>query len=1734
MTKNKGTMLTFFFLLVFIFVSSSLFAGGRKDKMEKPAETLDSWSETFDLTEKKPGKYNIFVTAKDLGQNVSVAGPYNITIDPDSDLPITSITNPIPEMRVAGNLNIVGTSIDDDAVDHVEIIIDDGEPVIADGHEFWSYYLETGNLAEGKHTVKVYGVDIFGVQGHADVVSWHLDRHTPETELLSHEQGVLLAGKVKFQASVFDGNNIESVSYSFDGGETFTPVKFKLNKADQKYNFVIPVDTTKMEDGPVVCWVKSVDMQGSVGIFTFLFFVDNTTPVVEILIPDETEVVNGVFTVSGYAGDKIGLSSLKWKMGDQSGEFELVKGNPWWSQEFDFRNKSDKSATFEITATDTLGNVSSAKKKITIDPLQDLPVVTILSPVPNAKFEGSKLLLAGTVVDDDDPGSILYSIDGGEEVPVVTNGAFAIDLDLPSPGKHTIKVTPVDCLDVKGNTVSVDFIATGNEPKIILNKVSGNASGSTFENDFFDSIEVHPEQSVVISGTATSGSNLKNLVYTIGNMSPVTVSLSGLEGNFQIRLPKDVPYGTVNLEMVLTDTYDRTCKSVRQFYVTNLTKTRKIATLGDLQKQVENTLAAKGLGPLLSSEIPASADGKKPAHMVEATLTLGTLQSTGTPFVQGQEITLPASTAKGDDAIVFTLESNTAYTTASVIFNDDVAQKITLKKLTDTTFEGSIPLSSSMTSELTRFVVSVDLKEGGSLGTGGVISVLRPAPQTGVNDKEAFSWIDAKKSGNKISIDKENPLVGSYTPKTDRRLVSAKFKRPTSGLNVSVLDNQVIVTALSDGSYAPGELVLTDDQGSNFTAEAWEILSDSDLPAITITSPTYAQWIKDTLTLSGSVSDSSGIAIAEYSFDGMNTWQPLTVNRNGGFSVPLSLLDTSDGTILISVRAIDNAGRENVIYTIAHKDTVAPVMRVLVPAAEATINGENRLTFQIIDDGSIESLSFRESLNKGFGQWKALEPSFTYSTMVGTTELPLSDKMQFRIIDKAGNETIVGSWDFLVDPMSDLPVCEIHLPAENEVKRSDFVVSGVVYDDDGVSKVWYQIDKNPEQELEAKTGFSIPIELNSLTDNEHTIMIYAEDIYGVKGDPVVRKFRVSLEEPKAAVSTPSFDETKRGVITMTGWASDKNGIEKVQISIDNGNTFNDAQGTEKWTYTFDTNIIQDGTHVVFVKVWDKYETPALYSSLMNTDNTAPEISVTLPVDTGKTTGTLFLSGNVYDNIQLQDLKLKIRSLSDNRVNIPPALANISLERDIIINKVLDIRSLPDGFYNIEFTGTDPAGNIARASRNIQLDTTPTEDKLNLLYPLNGEHLKGVFNMYGKVQSKESPTTVELICDGESIATSEVSAAGYFKFVVTPEVMLSGVHKVFARGSISNNRTIRSDEAYISYESRGAWVTVDNFTMGDFASERPWLEGTSGYVLTEDEVLALKAKGTSKERRRELMAQSVAYVEISFDNGKTFAPVEAGKKWRYRLETQDMAAGYHFMIVRAVMKNGEIAITRSIVQLDKTAPSIKLISPTEGGCFNTDVTFSGLSSDNLKLESVVMTLRSGDKSSYEVPGFIQGLYFDTHFWGATLYDIGVGLTFFDDNVKLQFQYGQFSEAQRKIFTASDARYGGNVFGGKLLANVATIPFAYFFGPDWAWLSSSVSLGANFSLFTETQRGVAQMLSAVLAQLEFPRITFENRDLFRTVSFYTEFQLWFIPSDVASNAGEKTMLPHITCGLRLNLF
>ncbi|MFW5801926.1 MAG: neuraminidase, partial [Spirochaeta sp.] len=263
----------------------------------------------------------------------------------------------------------------------------------------------------------------------------------------------------------------------------------------------------------------------------------------------------------------------------------------------------------------------------------------------------------------------------------------------------------------------------------------------------------------------------------------------------------------------------------------------------------------------------------------------------------------------------------------------------------------------------------------------------------------------------------------------------------------------------------------------------------------------------------------------------------------------------------------------------------------------------------------------------------------------------------------------------------------------------------------------------------------------------------------------------------------------------------------------------------------------------------------------------------------------------------------------------------------------------------------------------------------------------------------------------------------------------------------------------------------------------------------------------------------------------------GAEWRYRIETEDIPDGPLPVIVRAEFENGETALTRSILTVDKSPPDITLLAPHEGALLNTRLRLTGVAEDEHGIENIQVALREGDKSRYAVPGFVQGMYFDTHFRGLTYFQLGLGFTFFDGNVKLQGQWGPTPEKTPEGFPQ---RFAGNFYGGKLLANVAALPFNTFFGPDWEFLSLNVALGATFNYIqlyepivpsggTVVNEVTGLVLSAIVAQIEFPKVTLSDWSAFNAYSFYMEPQVWFIPSDARPD-----IEPKITFGVRVQLF
>ena len=436
----------------------------------QPVQGLENWDASLDLEGLKQGKYNLIVRARDEAGNVGYEGPYNIFVDPRSDLPVTRISHPAAGSRAASQLEVIGTCVDDDGVQSVRVSLDGGEPAIAKGTDFWSLPLDLAALEDGEHTLSVVGVDANGLEGPAAAVRFHVDKRAPLIRVTSHSSGMLVSGQVELRGEVEDPNGLASLAWSQEARSGYQPLKMALDKPGRRAEFRLELDTRELPDGPLVLWLQAGDRTGSTGGQAFLLFVNNEAPVLEILSPavDVDAAVHGKVRVVGRAADKLGLRGLQFEAGEGlAGSVPLTPGNPFWAQELDLSARKAGTLQADFTLENLAGIRQTVRLRLKLDPEADRPRLTLFSPQAGARLEAA-VLVAGFVQDEDPEVTVEYSLDGGAPSAAPAAPAFGFPLEGLAGGEHRLTLKAVDAGGVSGAPVTVAFTVLGPLPRVSL------------------------------------------------------------------------------------------------------------------------------------------------------------------------------------------------------------------------------------------------------------------------------------------------------------------------------------------------------------------------------------------------------------------------------------------------------------------------------------------------------------------------------------------------------------------------------------------------------------------------------------------------------------------------------------------------------------------------------------------------------------------------------------------------------------------------------------------------------------------------------------------------------------------------------------------------------------------------------------------------------------------------------------------------------------------------------------------------------------------------------------------------------------------------------------------------------------------------------------------------------------------------------------------------------------------
>jgi hypothetical protein len=190
------------------------------------------------------------------------------------------------------------------------------------------------------------------------------------------------------------------------------------------------------------------------------------------------------------------------------------------------------------------------------------------------------------------------------------------------------------------------------------------------------------------------------------------------------------------------------------------------------------------------------------------------------------------------------------------------------------------------------------------------------------------------------------------------------------------------------------------------------------------------------------------------------------------------------------------------------------------------------------------------------------------------------------------------------------PTVTITSPSQDESVSGTVVIQGTASDPDGtVQSVEVSIDVNTfgtnKLTVTGTTSWSAYWNTNQYTEGSHTIYTRAydgTDFSDIKSVSVTVSHPPVNQAPTVTISSPTGGEIVSGTITISGSASDPDGVVSiVQIRIDSGSWVT-VSGTTSWSYSWDTTKVSDGSHTISVRCFDGTDYSSIDSLNVNVKN----------------------------------------------------------------------------------------------------------------------------------------------------------------------------------------------------------------------------------------------------------------------------------------------------------------------------------------------------------------------------------------------------------------------------------------------------------------------------------------------------------------------------------------------------
>jgi hypothetical protein len=269
------------------------------------------------------------------------------------------------------------------------------------------------------------------------------------------------------------------------------------------------------------------------------------------------------------------------------------------------------------------------------------------------------------------------------------------------------------------------------------------------------------------------------------------------------------------------------------------------------------------------------------------------------------------------------------------------------------------------------------------------------------------------------------------------------------------------------------------------------------------------------------------------------------------------------------------------------------------------------------------------------------------------------------------------------------PSIAISSPAEGAMTNATISVAGAASDNVQVASVAVSVDGGPYQAAQGTTSWSYSLDTTRYANGSHTVNALAADAAGNTSTTSVG-FAVmnATTQQSVTISAPVDGATIGGTVSVSGTASDPDGVASVALSVDDGPSA-PASGTTAWTGALDTTTLANGPHTLKATALDaggKSSSASVAVNVQNADSSPPSVSISSPAPGTTLSGTVTVSGTASDNVQVASVAISVDGGA-----YQTAQGNTSWSYTLVT------ASYSNGGHNLSARVTDAAGNVSSAS-----------------------------------------------------------------------------------------------------------------------------------------------------------------------------------------------------------------------------------------------------------------------------------------------------------------------------------------------------------------------------------------------------------------------------------------------------